>query len=210
MANAWLGTTCCWSAYAASAVMHSNFISWTTQALAMTNLMRICSVSTACALALLSGCTWLMRSDFDNGREVAALEIGKAQSVTKAMDFPPGDASISFVVPGYDCKRPLDGTIDFVIRGAKGVIKQETVSLSKLTWPRQEGGCLPIGYLRLDDENLSQPLSFHLDGNENPITINLDIKQPASVGRSMSVWVVYNSRLPIERMLGKLKVSGPS
>lgn len=170
----------------------------------MTNLTKIFSVWTACALVLPSGCTWLMMSDFDNGREIAVLDIAKVQSVTKTMDLPRGDASISFVVPGYDCKRPLDGTIDIVVQGAKGVIKQEAVSLSKLTWPRGGGGeCFPIGYLRLEDEGLSQPLTFYLDGNENPININLNIKQPASLWSSMSVWVVYNSRLPVERMLGK-------
>ena len=169
----------------------------------MTSLKKVCSVWTAGALALLSGCTWLMRSDFDNAREIATLDIGKVQSVAKTIDLPSGDASISFVVPGYDCKRPVEGTMDIVILGAKGVIKQETVSLSKLTWPRVgDGECFPIGYLRLDG-SLSQPLTFYLDGNENPININLDIKQPATVGRSMSVWVVYNHRLPVERMRGK-------
>lgn len=172
----------------------------------MTSLMKIRSIWAACALTLLSGCTWLMMSDFDNGREIAVLDIGKVQSVTKTMYLPRGNASISFVVPGYDCKRPLDGTLDIGIRGTKGVIKQEAVSLSKLTWPTVGNGeCFPIGYLALDDVNSTRPLKFNLDRNEDPINIDLSITQPASLGRSMSVWLVYNSRLPVERMLGKLK-----
>jgi hypothetical protein len=170
----------------------------------MTTLTKIGSVCAAWSLVLVSGCTWLMKSDFDNGREVAVLDIGKPQSIKKTMDLPSGNASISFVALGYDCKHPLEGTIDIVIRGARGVIKQEVVSLSKLTWPRVGNGeCFPIGYLRLADENLTQPLSFQLDSNANPVDINLNVKQPASFGRSMSVWVVYNDRLPVDRMLGK-------
>jgi len=169
----------------------------------MTSLIKICVIAVVCVLTLLSGCTWLMMSDFDNAREVAVIDTGKVQSVTKTMKLAAGDdVSVSFVVRGYDCKRPLEGSIGIVIRGAKGVIKQADVGLSKLTWPRSGNNmeCFPIGYLRLD-ESLSQPLSFNLDDNENPISINLDIKQPATVGRSMGVWVVYNSRLPVERML---------
>lgn len=172
----------------------------------MKSLMKIRSILAACTWTLLSGCTWLMISDFDNGREVAVLDIAKAQSVTKTMDLPPGNASISFVVPGYDCKRPLDGTMDIVIRGTKGVIKQEAVSLSKLTWPTVGNGeCFPIGYLALDDVNVTQPLKFTIASEVDAITIDLNIKQSASLGRPMSVWVVYNSRLPVERMLGKSK-----
>jgi hypothetical protein len=174
----------------------------------MTSLMKIRGIPVVCVLTLLTGCTWLMRSDFDNAREVAAIDIGKAQSVTKTMNLSAGDdASISFVVRGYDCKRPLDGTMGIVIRGAKGVIKQAEVDLSKLTWPRSGSNyeCFPVGYLRLDDANLTQPLKFSIDSEIGPITIDLNIKRPAGLGRPISVWVVYNSRLPIERMLGKLK-----
>ncbi|GHT82516.1 hypothetical protein AGMMS49960_09100 [Betaproteobacteria bacterium] len=167
-----------------------------------------CAVCIACVLAQTSGCMWWLMWDFDNGREVAVLDIGKLQSVTKTMDLPyflSGDASLSFVVPDYDCMRPLEGTIDIVIRGAKGMIKQETVNLGKLTWPRGGNGeCTPIGYLRLDDENMTRPLKFIVDYEVLPITIELKITQPASLGRLMSVWVVYNDRVPEWRMRGKL------
>jgi hypothetical protein len=170
----------------------------------MTSLMKIRFIPVACVLTLLTGCTWLMRSDFDNAREVAAIDIGKAQSVTKTMNLSAGDdVSISFVVRGYDCKRPLDGTMGIVIRGAKGVIKEADVDLGKLTWPRSGNSmeCFPIGYWALDDVNVTQPLKFGVDSEVGPITIDLNIKRPASLGRPMSVWVVYNSRLPVERML---------
>ena len=156
--------------------------------------------------AFASGCTWLMKADFDNSREIATLDIGVVQSATATMTLPPGDASISFVVPGYDCKHPLDGIIDIVIRGTKGEIKQETLNLNKLTWPKVGNGeCFPIGYWALDDINVSRPLEFMIDNEVSPITIELNMTHPASLSRSMSVWVVYNSRLPVERMLGKVR-----
>jgi len=168
----------------------------------MMNLKPIHTSLAVLILFFLSGCTSLMMEDFDNAREITVLDIAKAQSVTKTMDLPLGNGSISFVAPGYDCKRPLDGTIGILIRGPKGVIKQADVDLGKLTWPRSgDGECFPIGYWSLDDENVTQPLKFTIDNAAGPITINVKIKQPASLGRSMSVWVVYNSRLPVKRML---------
>jgi len=166
--------------------------------------IKIRVISVVCVLTLLSGCAWLMMSDFDNAREVAVIDTGKVQSVTKTIDLPPGNASISFVVPGYDCKHPLEGSMDIVIRGAKGVIKKETVSLSRLTWPTSGNNneCLQIGYWEHDGKNSPWSVAFTLYIGES-ISIDLNITQPATVGRSMSVWVVYNSRLPVERMLGK-------
>ena len=172
----------------------------------MTSLIKIRATSVGCVLTLLSGCTWLMMSDFDNARRVAVIDTGKLQSVTETIDLPSGNASISFVVPGYDCKRPLEGSMDIVIRGAKGVIKQEAINLSRLTWPTSGNNneCLQIGYWEHDGKNSPWSVAFTLY-NEEPISIDLNIRQPATVGRLMSVWVVYNSRLPVDRMLGKGK-----
>jgi hypothetical protein len=167
--------------------------------------MKFGGISVVCVLTLLSGCTWLMMSDFDNAREVTAIDIGKVQAVTKTMDLPAGNASISFVVPGYDCQRAMEGAMDIVVRGAKGVIKQETISLSKLTWPKSGNGeCFPIGYWEHDGKNSPWSVAFTLHSKEL-ISIDLSIREPATISRTMSVWVVYNSRLPVERMLGKLR-----
>jgi hypothetical protein len=142
-----------------------------------------------------------MMSDFHMGTEIASFDIGKVQTITKLIELPSGYTDMRFVAREYDCAQPLDGLIDLTITSAAGKITQHDVWLNKLTWPRDSKNCIPIGYLRSDDENMTRPLKLEIKSDDNPIIFRLEVKQVAGASKQMSIWVVYNDRDPVDRML---------
>lgn len=108
-----------------------------------------------------------------------------------------------FVVGRYDCGQPLNAAIDIEIRLADGSIKRRQVDLDELTWPRSGTGCHAVGYLRSDDETLSRPLRFSVNAGSNPVGLSLAVTRAAETARQVRIWVVYNDRDPVARMLGE-------
>jgi len=150
---------------------------------------------------LLTGCMWLMMRDFHKGMEVVEINIGGVHAVTEVADLPLGDADLAFVVHGYECKQLLNASINVLIKSSGRTILDQEVYLDDLTWPASGGHCRPIGYLSLDDENNARPLRFMINKRINPVEFSVHVTQPANVEKWISVWVVYNDRNPVDRML---------
>lgn len=160
----------------------------------------------ACGSMLLTGCTWLMMRDFHKGTEVAEIDIGRAYTITRSIDLPVGETDIRFVVRDYDCTQPLNASVNLEVRLASGTSRRRDVNLDDLTWPVSGADCRPIGYLELDDAKYTRPLRTTINRESNPVTFSITVTQAtdADAGRQMSIWVVYNDRDPVDRMLGIL------
>ncbi len=156
----------------------------------------------ACMSMLLIGCTGTMMHDFHNGTEIAQFDIGKVGTVAESIDLPRGEADIAFVVRDYDCKQPLNASINVMVQLADGTPKQRMVNLGEITWPVSGQDCRPIGYLRLQDAKYTRPLRMTISRKSNPVRFAFTVTQAADAGRQMSIWVVYNDRNPVDRMLG--------
>jgi len=97
-----------------------------------------------------------------------------------------------------------------MVQLANGTVTQQNVKLSELAWPRsgRDQNCRPIGFLRMDDGKYTRPLSITIDRKSNPVKFTVKVTQVADSERQMAIWVVYNDREPVVRMLGK-EYSGP-
>ena len=62
-------------------------------------------------------------------------------------------------------------------------------------------GCQPIGYLRL--ANHARPFGMSVTRNHAPARISVVTTRAAGKSVEMSLWLVYNDRYPVERMLGE-------
>lgn len=155
------------------------------------------------AIALLSGCSRLLWSDFDNGTELARIEIGTVGTVSSSIDLPEGEADLRFVVRDFDCTQPLGAAINVWIGLADGTEKQREVSLDDLRWPMAGEDCRPIGYLRLDDAKYTHPLSLNIGRQSNPVRFSFEVVRASDAKRQVSIWVVYNDREPVGRMLAE-------
>ncbi|MCB1805273.1 MAG: hypothetical protein KDJ99_09020 [Candidatus Competibacteraceae bacterium] len=155
-------------------------------------------------LILTAGCVLSMMDDFFKGTEITTLDIGRAQTDVKIIELPYGDADLTFVPQDHDCNKALNVIVEITIQSAKRLIKWHEVNLGELTWPKTSDGCQPFGYLRDNSENMARPLKFAIVNEDNPIKFTFKVKQGSVPGRQVSVWVVYNSRVPAKRMLGKI------
>jgi hypothetical protein len=141
--------------------------------------------------------------DFEKAAEVSTLEIGRTQATSKLIKLSPGNAELVFVARDFDCGHPLDATLEVRVQGTRGTLKQRAVRLNELTWPTSSGRCHPIGYLRLNGASNTRPLRFKIADEDNPITVDIDVTQNSTRAQMLTIWVVYNDRYPVERMLGK-------
>ncbi len=157
------------------------------------------------ACIFVVGCSQFMMSDFENATKIAQIKIGHSNTVAGSIDLPKGDADIRFVVRDYDCKQALDASINIDLQFADGANKKLAVNLNDLTWPTSGQGCHPIGYLRLDDSKYTHPLQFIVDQNSNPVKFSIKITSAVEADMQVAIWVVYNDREPINRMLGNNK-----
>jgi hypothetical protein len=161
-------------------------------------------MSIGTAVLVLASWTRLLMIDLDKAREVLALETGQAVVSTREIELPQGEASIRVVARGYDCRQPLDGTMEVTVQSAKRQLVHHELRLDQLIWYMPSGAdCIPVGYLRLDDEEQTRPLEFAVRRGDNPITFTLKMTQAANPGRPVTIWVVYNDRTPTWRMLGE-------
>jgi hypothetical protein len=151
---------------------------------------------------ILTGCFVLYSiDDFSSASEVAVLDLRKEYLVSKSYSLRRGNVSFSFVIDGYDCKSPLDAVVNITVYKSGSTTLKHGFRVGDLTWLGGTQDCQPVGYLRARD--WSRPLSFSVDDSqENPIGFDFEVKPGAEgVAMPLRVWVVYNNRTPIERML---------
>jgi hypothetical protein len=154
-----------------------------------------------CVPVLVSGCSWLLTIDTRKAVKLAEIDIGRLHTVTGSVDLAPGKADLRFFIRDYDC-RLLDVAIDIELRFADGTTKRHEVALDDLTWPRvgDDEECFPSGYLR-DKDTWVRPLRFVVRRGGNPVEFSIRVTRAAKADERVHVWVVYNDRTPLDRML---------
>jgi len=154
-----------------------------------------------CIAVLLSGCMRLMERDFEKALEVTTIDIGMPSTVAKTVELPLGEADLRFVVPDYDCAQPLNASITVKVQLADGKQKQRIVNLSELVWPQSGTECRAIGYLRSDHPDSARPFAMKISTKSNPVQFSIAVTLAANPARQLRLWVVYNDREPVDRML---------
>ena len=159
---------------------------------------------------LSAGCMLFMMPDYYKATEIITLDIGREQTEVKTLNLPQGNASLMFVPQDRDCNKALNAVVEITVQSTIRLIEQYEADLSRLTWPETAAGCEPFGYFYVvsNDEDASIPLSFAIGYEDNPVKVMLKVKQADNSGRQVSVWVIYNDRVPGRRMLGKAQQGG--
>jgi hypothetical protein len=159
---------------------------------------------TLCAGVLFLGtsaCTRILVDDFEKAIEVELLDLTQTHTYSKAIDLPSGKAELVFVARSYDCAKPINAVVEITRTTAGGTVEQKMVKLAELTWPRGTDGCRPIGYLRSANESMVRPLRFTIERGDNPVNFAVSVKETSSHEQPVVMWVVYNDRNPVDRML---------
>lgn len=154
------------------------------------------------ALLLLQtpSCARLPSGDHEKGREVSRIRLELDNSLAhRELRLLPGNIDFRFVIPEADCGRELDGVVLVEVLFANGKRLEQVVDLQKLTWPASDGVCRPVGYLKLEDG--TRPLRIEIADSDSPVQVSVRVVDSNQAPREMRLWVVYNDRDPIDRML---------
>lgn len=156
----------------------------------------------------LSSCSSLLEQDFNKATLVGELQLGSPETFNRSLTLPPGNAQLILAVPNYRCEPIKNAPITIVIRGPKGNVFSERLSLSQFTWSYGENSCHAYGYLREGPEK-SQATSIQSDmrlsiaNSKTPMTIEVDASQvKTSPGRTASLWFIYGDRVPSRKLFG--------
>lgn len=141
----------------------------------------------------------LAQRDFDKGTEIATLGIGSSNAVAGQIDPPQGDADLRFVLHDYDCSSLQDAAISVEIQLAEGMAIRRDLRLGEITWPRAGHDCHPIGHFRPSGVS---PFRISIRRAGKPLRYAITVTRAAHADMRLSVWLVYNDRDPVERMLG--------
>lgn len=152
---------------------------------------------------VLGGCSNHLPHDADQGTEIATFRGAVANESAGSISLPMGTADIRFVVPDHDCVRSIDVVVDFDLEFADGRTVKEVVRMSDLTWPIAGHDCRPIGFLRNDKVINRRPLRMEINRESNPLKYSIRLAGRDVATTAFSIWVVYNDRDPVERMLGQ-------